>query len=231
MAINRPVVKEYFDNQQAAGMKPRSRINVRANMTAFFNHCLERGWIDHSPCVRIKIKVPDNEVSILTIEQTVALMTAAAKSRHAAQMVPYFAVCLFAGLRPTETMRLDWSRIRFEDGGIEIMKETTKTRRRRWAKIEPNGLEWLKPYARKSGCLVGGISEMTWKRQFIAIRKAAALLPEKEGALESENPGTQGAWDQDHAPFLRVLLARSEQGRCEARGDHGKHRLDHQATY
>jgi site-specific recombinase XerD len=72
MAITRAIVREYFDNQQAAGMKPRSRMNIRANMTAFFNHCVERGWIDHSPCVRIKIKIPDHEVSILAVEQAEA---------------------------------------------------------------------------------------------------------------------------------------------------------------
>jgi hypothetical protein len=58
MAITRAMVKEYFDNQQAAGMKPRSRINIRANMSTFFNHCVERGWIDHSPASESKSRSP-----------------------------------------------------------------------------------------------------------------------------------------------------------------------------
>lgn len=197
MAITRPVVKEYFDNQQAVGMKPRSRMNIRANLTSFFNHCLERGWIDHSPCVRIKIKIPDHEVSILTSEQAKGLLKAASEDGHADKMVPYFAVCLFAGLRPNEAMQLDWSRIRFEDGRIEILAHTSKIRRRRWAKIEPNGLEWLRPYKKTSGLIVGGISSVTWKRHFNSIRVAAGLRHDPKIKSEGAPRRNGKIWGQD----------------------------------
>jgi integrase len=184
------------NHQQAAGMKPISRINIRGNISAFFNFCIEREWIEQNPCTEIKIKAIENEVTILTIEQTEALMKAAAASRHADKMVPYFAVCLFAGLRPTEAMRLDWSRIRFEDGRIEILRDTTKTRRRRWAKIEANGLDWLRPYSKPSGLIVSGFSAMTWKRQFNSIRMAAGLIPNPEAEEQSPTDAPR-VWDQD----------------------------------
>ena len=158
-------------------------------MSGFFNYCVEREWIAQSPCVRIKIKLTETEVSILTVEQAAALMKAAAASIHAAEMVPYFALCLFAGLRPMEAQRLDWSRIRFEDGRIEILKDTSKTRRRRWAKIEANGLEWLRPYAKPSG-LVVRFSQKTWQREFNKIRIAAKLIPKQRSA-------DARVWDQD----------------------------------
>lgn len=194
--ITRRTVTGYLDNQQAAGMKPNSRINIRANMSAFFNFCVEREWIDQSPCVRIKIKVTENEVTILTVEQATALMKAAAACKHADKMVPYFAVCLFAGLRPSEAMRLDWSRIRFEDGRIEILGHTSKIRRRRWAKIEANGLDWLRPYSKPSGLIVAGISDVTWKRYFNSIRMAAGLIPNPEAEEQSQTEVAR-VWDQD----------------------------------
>src|SRR5581483_1940266 len=43
---------------------------------------------------------------------------------------------------------------------------------------EANGLEWLKPNAKDSGLIVGGISAMTWKRQFNLIRVATGLIPD-----------------------------------------------------
>ena len=193
MGITRPMVRQYLDSLQAAGMMPLSRVNVRANMSGFFNFCVRREWIDHSPCTGIKIKVPQNEVTIVTPEQAGALMAAATACKHARQMVPYFALCLFAGLRPFEARRLDWSRIRFEDGRIEILRDTTKTRRRRWAKVEGNGLAWLRLHAAKSGCIVGGISETTWRRAFDSVRVAAGMIPKPDA--EGEQPPRQ--WDED----------------------------------
>ena len=104
-AVTRKTLTDFLDGQQAAGMKPLSRVNIRAKMSCLFNYCVEREWIEQSPCVKIKIKVTENEVTILTVDQADALMKPAAASIHAKEMVPYFAVCLFAGLRPTEAQR------------------------------------------------------------------------------------------------------------------------------
>jgi integrase len=131
------------------------------------------------------------------VEEAKALMKAASVDLHADKMVPYFAVCLFAGLRPSEATRLDWSRIRFEDERIEILKATTKTRRRRWAKIEPNGLEWLRPFARPSGLIVGGIADVTWKRRFNRIRIEAGLRPDPDAEDAETAPKASVLWGQD----------------------------------
>ena len=146
-----------------------------------------------SPHVQISIRLLDRDVTILNVDHAEKLMHTAAGSNHAAKMLPYFATCLFAGLRPFEAMRLDWARIRFEDGRIEILKDTTKMKRRRWARIEANGLEWLKTYANESGPIVGGISSMTWKRHFNAIRMDAGLIPNPK----DERPADHRIWDQD----------------------------------
>jgi len=189
MAVSRQDVLQHLDDLKLSGKSARTRINTRAVLSKFFNFTVEKGWIAHSPCAGIKIKAAENDVTTLTVEQAEALMNAASEAKYAAGMVPYFALCLFAGLRPSEARRLDWSRIRFEDGRIEILKSITKTKRRRWAKIEANGLEWLKPHRKASGLIVD-FSEMTWKRQFHWIRDKAGMSAKGEG-------GNDVQWDED----------------------------------
>ena len=39
---------------------------------------------------------------------------------HTPDMVPYFAIALFAGLRPKEAEQLDWENINFDKSTIKV---------------------------------------------------------------------------------------------------------------
>ena len=58
-------------------------------------------------------------------------------------IVPALAVMTFAGLRPTEAMRVGWDAINFDEGLISLTGETTKTRTTRHVTITPNLRRWL----------------------------------------------------------------------------------------
>ena len=58
---------------------------------------------------------------------------------------------LFAGIRPDETLRLDWEDIDFERRQIDLPAKKTKGRTRRIIPMEPNLIAWLKPYRPESG--------------------------------------------------------------------------------
>jgi integrase len=66
-------------------------------------------------------------------------------------MVVWFALCLFAGLRPSEAQRLDWSDIDLDRNEIFVSAEVSKTPYERYVKLQPNLIEWLLPFRQKSG--------------------------------------------------------------------------------
>lgn len=67
-------------------------------------------------------------------------------------MLPYFALCLFAGLRPnSEAHNLKWEDIDFDRGELFVPAAISKTGQERYVTMQPNLIEWLLPYRRKSG--------------------------------------------------------------------------------
>ncbi len=58
---------------------------------------------------------------------------------------------MFAGLRTSEIMRLDWSSIDLDRGFIEVAAKKTKTAQRRLVTITENLQAWLAPFVRESG--------------------------------------------------------------------------------
>jgi len=71
------------------------------------------------------------------------------------KLLPFFAIGAFAGLRSQETMRLDWTDIRFEQGFIEVTAAKAKTASRRLVPLLPVLSAWLLPLRKKNGHVVG----------------------------------------------------------------------------
>lgn len=88
------------------------------------------------------IKLPDKPIEILTVPQAQMLIDAIV-SNHP-QLVGYYAVGLFAGVRPTELQRITQDNIR--DGYLYLDGSVTKTKLTRSIKIADNLQQWLGKY-------------------------------------------------------------------------------------
>jgi len=130
-----------------------SRNNARVNLSGIFTYARIRGWIKDNPISeitafndhRLKTKLP----GILTPEQAAALLEHAER-----EIVPYFAIGLFAGLRVAELERLDWSEIDFDDETINVKAEKAKTAQPRWVPMSENLVKWLASYRKTHGPVV-----------------------------------------------------------------------------
>jgi integrase len=90
---------------------------------------------------------PKSKPGILTVEQASALL-----ENSSAQILPYIAIGLFAGLRRAEIERLDWSEVDFESGHIEVTAEKSKSKvANRFITMQPNLREWLLPVRKLRG--------------------------------------------------------------------------------
>lgn len=132
---------------------PVSRDNYRRAVVGLFNYGQRRGLCDRNPALGLAKSGRDERMpAILTPKQAQDLLNAAAA--HAPEMVPFFAVGLFAGLRPkNELGRLDWRNIDFKARTILVSPATAKRRRTRYVKMSANLIAWLTPYRQTSGTM------------------------------------------------------------------------------
>ena len=169
--------REIEDWLDSLPFEPLTRNHYRAHVRAAFNFAKRRGYAVENPVEAVpKAKERNHKPpGILTVEQASALLTSARS-----EILPYFAIGLFAGLRSAELQRLDWREVDFESNLIEVTAAKSKTAQRRFVKIEPNLREWLLPHRQRAGSVT---PEQMFREQFDAARRAAGINPWPSNAL------------------------------------------------
>jgi integrase len=129
--------------------------NRRGILSTFFKFAVQKEWIERSPVERTphhRINRRRGSATTLTAK-TVAELMAEVERFHGGAMVPYFVLCLFAGIRPCirfgEISRLNAESVRLDTGIIHIEPEVSKVRDKRRVTIQPNLAAWLRAYPLK----------------------------------------------------------------------------------
>ena len=74
---------------------------------------------------------------------------------HDREMVPYFAVCYFAGLRPdSEARRLHFEHIDWKEGHLKVDVTKTNDGPNRYVEIEETLRAWLRPWLKRKGSII-----------------------------------------------------------------------------
>ncbi|MEI6074623.1 MAG: tyrosine-type recombinase/integrase [Verrucomicrobiota bacterium] len=73
----------------------------------------------------------------------------AAETIKKGRSVPYVALCMFGGLRPTEAARLTWDQVNLKDGEIRLKGVQTKTGKGRIVVIDKTLKAWLSQYRKR----------------------------------------------------------------------------------
>jgi integrase len=168
--------REIDDWLRSLEVGPQTRNHYRAAALAAFNFAVRSGYAPTNPVEgAAKAKVVGEPPGILSVEQASALLVTAPK-----ELVPYFAIGLFAGLRRAELERLDWSEIDFESNLIEVKAEKAKTAMRRLVTLQPNLCEWLQPYRKFKGNVT---PSEKFRELFTQTRAAAGIVEWPDNAL------------------------------------------------
>lgn len=93
-----------------------------------------------------KAKVIGSDIGILTPEQFARLLANASS-----ETLPFWAIGGFTGMRTAELKRLDWEKVDFDGGLIEVTARMSKTASRRHVEITPALAAWLEPYKSRTG--------------------------------------------------------------------------------
>ena len=146
-------IEQWLDGYQSRRGKPLSpvsRNNFLAYLNSFFNHAVRNGHATSNPVEKIDRAHFDRpEIAILTPDQVRSLLEAA--RQYTPDLVPYTAIAVFAGIRPTELRRLTWEDINFDLRYIHVCGAAAKGRNERYVDMADVLIEWLNLYRRKSG--------------------------------------------------------------------------------
>jgi integrase/recombinase XerD len=132
-----------------------------------FNFAVREEYLPSNPAAEIDRRDEgDNEIEILTPKQMAALLL-----HSTFEILPYFALAGFAGIRPEELQKLEWEDIKWKAGIIRIRETVSNKTGARNVTIQPNLALWLEPYR---NC-TGRICMPAWRRLFRETRIAAGI--------------------------------------------------------
>lgn len=134
--------------------------NRRGLLSTLFKFALLKDWVVKNPIEKTphhRINHRRGSAVTITAEQAAKLM-AYVEGYEGGEMVPYFAICLFAGIRPCvrfgEITKLQAESVKLETGVIHIEPEVSKVRMKRLVTIQPNLSAWLHAYPSKKFPLI-----------------------------------------------------------------------------
>jgi integrase len=173
-AITTAEIEEWIETRK--GQSVENRDGYRRAFVAFFNYAVKRSARESNPAAVLEVPRKDKghkRIAILTPDEAKRLLAAA--KEHAPEMVPYFAIGLFAGLRPdNELAGMDWRNIDFAHKTLHVEAASAKTRRERYVDMSANLIDWLQPYRQEAG-------RIAYNRQrFDKVLEKAGLIPPRE---------------------------------------------------
>lgn len=166
------------------GVTEATKQDNRRSLSSFFSWCLDQGYCVINPAkktARTRSTKDDAEPAILTLAEVRQLLTAA-QDFKGGKLIPYVALSLFSGIRPTELARISWENIDLDAGTVTIGAKLAKMRQRRIIEFvqlterDKKGIEiklpanlraWLLPHATDKTPFHG----KNWRKDFDALKK------------------------------------------------------------
>jgi hypothetical protein len=144
------VLAEFFKRGNASR---KTYNNRRGLISAFLKYCLLKDWVADNVITRVPhfrgVGHRRGSAPTLTAKQCADIMLWA-ENNHNGALVPFIALCLFAGIRPDlyegEISKLEAKDVRLDTGVIMIEPNVSKVRMKRSVSIQPNLMSWLRAY-------------------------------------------------------------------------------------
>ena len=132
-------------------LSPRSRINYVTKVSQLYNYAMRHQWVEMNLTDSLTWpSAEDKPVEVFTPQEAAALLEHADDFGLAA----FVAIGLFAGLRSSELLRLDWSAVKLAERAIVVDARVAKKRSRRVVEISDTLVVWLSKCDRTQGPIV-----------------------------------------------------------------------------
>ena len=210
---------EEFIHDENRDVSDKERLNQYACVHAFFGFAKKKKWVADNTCTEVAKPKPDGVDPVaLSIPEVKKLMKLA-EQVDAGSMVPYFALATFSAIRPSEILRLDWSKFVWDDDKPCVVIDG-KGKRRRSVELHETCIKWVKPYALKQGEVAPANARKLFNfiRALAGYRIAASQLEgvDKEGfdnELKGHDDTQRPEWVRDvmrHTGITYFLKERND---------------------
>ena len=129
--------------KDGSDLSQQTRKNYLSKTKQFFNWCVSEELIPTNPISFEKIRVDQHIPKAYSIQDIVTITNLVQNEKYIT-MIPYICIGLFAGLRPTEVERINWSNVHFDNNIISVEPNQTKVKRSRHAELNSTLNSWLK---------------------------------------------------------------------------------------
>ena len=131
--------------------KPQTRNKRRRHLVGMLNFAVKRRYRLDNPAIPLTIaNEKKTKAYAVPVDDVGKVMRYAAANEP--DMVPFFALGFFAGIRPQgEMSRLDWKDIDFKRREIFLADDVSKTGDERYVEMSANLIAWLLPHRRQVG--------------------------------------------------------------------------------
>lgn len=128
--------------------------NLKRDLTILWRYALKqrKGWVDENVIAQIQTRKEtqkekeEKKITFLTLERARGLLQVAEND-----MLPYYALGLFAGLRDSELQRLDWRAVSLQTSYIKVGAHVALKTGERLVPISENLAAWLRPFVKAGG--------------------------------------------------------------------------------
>lgn len=148
--LTAPALTEFFKRGNASR---KTYNNRRGLLSTFLKYCVLKDWVADNVITKVPhfrgVGYRRGSAPALSAPQCAEIMLWAEDTNGGA-LVPFVALCLFAGIRPDlyegEISKLDAREVRLDTGVILIEPNVSKVRMKRSITIQPNLATWLRAF-------------------------------------------------------------------------------------
>lgn len=172
---------ERYESEPGVIASAQTRANLRTKLSQLLGYAKLQGWMESNPLEGVKLaRPPKAPVVVLNLEESKTLLALADNHPQRDIVLPYLAICLFAGLRPSEAERLTWQDIHFVTGDIHVRRETSKVKEERFVPMEQNLLAWLERCPHRPNGSIIGKSHQIFRQAWEDVRRLTGYRIGKE---------------------------------------------------
>jgi len=140
--ITHDTIESYLEGKDLNNQTKKNLLNY---LGQFFNWAIKKSYHHENPTKKVEITVQNGVPKFFKVSECVEIM----KRAKDHDMSSYFALCLFAGIRPNEVERMTWANVDLDTKEIHLNPDQTKTKKGRLFTVSENCIEWLKSLDRK----------------------------------------------------------------------------------
>ncbi len=153
----------------------------RCILHSIFSYGQRQGWCSENPVASIEVPaIVEKEIVPLSLPDCRRLV-GVAKRADFRDCLPALGLMLFAGIRPSEVTRLNWSDVCCDEGVITISARHSKTGGGRRVDLCPSLRRMLRRQCPAASSRKGvSVCPPRWQERWLRLRRAAGLVSEHQ---------------------------------------------------